>query len=126
MVVYEFNYIIGLRSTSKLLVSEIYIFRDSKLVVNQVTKMFEARVTKMAKYLAMAKTLLVQFWAIKINQVGRDLNSHVDALTDLALAFEWENVWIIAMDLVVVPSYEIRQKSILSNTEIGPSHDKLS
>ena len=31
----------------------------------------------MAKYLAIAKTLLTEFRAAQIKQVGRDLNSHV-------------------------------------------------
>ena len=69
----------GLRSTSKLKVLELRIFRNSKLVVNQVTKKFEARRAKMAKYLAVAKNLLTEFKVVKIEQVGRDLHSHVDA-----------------------------------------------
>ena len=41
----------------------------------------------MAKYLAIAKNL-IEFKEIKIEQVGRDLNSHADALVDLASIFE--------------------------------------
>ena len=58
--------------------------------VNQVTGKFEARGTKMAKYLAVAKNLLTEFKAIKIEKVGMDLNSDVEALERLALAFEGE------------------------------------
>ena len=54
-------FIVGLRSSSSLLVLELYNFRDSKLVVNQVTRKFEDWGAKMAKYLAMEKTLLAEF-----------------------------------------------------------------
>ena len=76
--------ITGLQSVSKLKVPELHIFSDSKLVVNQVTRKFEAQGTKIAKYLAVAKNLLTEFRAIKIEQVGRDLNSHADALVGVA------------------------------------------
>ena len=54
------KFIVGLRSSSNLLVLELYNFSDSKLVVNQVTRKFEEG-AKMAKYLAMEKTLLAEF-----------------------------------------------------------------
>ena len=44
----------------------------------------------MAKYLVIAKTLLIEFRVVKIKQVGRDLNYHaqLDALAGLASVFE--------------------------------------
>ncbi|GFY96809.1 hypothetical protein Acr_11g0011150 [Actinidia rufa] len=71
-----------LRFSNKLKVPELHKFSDSKLVVNQVTGKFKARGHKMAKYLVVAKSLLTGLKAIKIEQVGRDLNSHADALAD--------------------------------------------
>ena len=75
----------------------------------------------MAKYLTMAKNLLIEFRAVKIEQVGRDLNSHADALVGLASIFKGEIRWTIAVDLISTPSHEIPQESILVNTELGPS-----
>ena len=66
----------GLRSSSKRKVPELHIFSDSNLVVNQVTKKFEARGAKMAKYFAIAKNLLTKFKSVRIEQVGKDLNTH--------------------------------------------------
>ena len=63
-------FIAGLRSANKLKVPKLHIFSDSKLAVNHVTKKFEVRRGKMAKYLVMAKNLLVEFRATKIEQVG--------------------------------------------------------
>ena len=89
----------------------------------------------MAKYLAITKTLLIEFRAVKIEQVGRDLKSHTDALTSLASVFEGENGQPIAVDLISIPSYKINQEVVLSKTELGLSwmdpiveflrHDKL-
>ena len=83
------------RSSSKLKVLELHIFSNSKLVVNQVTRKFKVQGAKMAKYLAVTKNLLTEFKAVKIEQVGRNLNSHVDALVGLALIFEGETGWTI-------------------------------
>ena len=44
----------------------------------------------MAKYMAIAKNLITEFRVVQIEQVGRDLNSHVDALASLASIFEGE------------------------------------
>ena len=46
------TFIIGLRSSKKLLVLELHIFSDSKLVVNQVNEKFEIQGAKMEKYLS--------------------------------------------------------------------------
>ena len=43
-----------------------------------------------SKYLVVVKSLLTGFKSVKIEQVGRDLNSHADALTSLASVFEGE------------------------------------
>ena len=90
----------------------------------------------MAKYLIVVKNLLIEFRAIKIEKVGRDLNSHEDALAGLASVFEGETGWTIVVDLISAPSHEVSQESILVNTKLGPSwinpiinflqHDKLS
>ena len=53
--------------------------------------------------------------------MGRDLNSYADSLAGLALVFEGENGQTIAIDLISIPSHEIHQESILSNTKMGPS-----
>ena len=42
---------------------------------------------KMAKYLVIAKTLLIEFKVVKIEYVGRNLNAHADTLAGLALIF---------------------------------------
>ena len=62
----------------------------------------------MVKYLAIAKNLFTEFRVIKIEQVGRDLNSHADALSGFMLVFEDESGWIITIELISNPSLEIQ------------------
>ena len=49
-----------------MMVFKLHIFSDSKLVVNQITDIFEARGVKMTKYLAIIKNLLIKLRATKI------------------------------------------------------------
>ena len=49
-----------------MMVLEFHIFNNSKMVVNQVNCKFEARGARMAKYLAITKTLFTKFRVVKI------------------------------------------------------------
>ena len=75
----------------------------------------------MAKYLVVGKNLLTKFKSVKIEQVGRDLNSHADALAGLASVFEGEIGRIIAIDLIFAPNHEMPRGYVLVNIELGPS-----
>ena len=90
-----------------MIVPKLHIFSASKLVVKQVTNKFAARETRMAEYLIIVKTFLIEFKAVKIEQVGRDLNSQADVLAGIALVFEGRNGW---MDL---PYGSLVQKILL-------------
>ena len=67
--------------------------------------------------------------------MGTDLNSHADALENLASTFEEESRRIITVDLISAPSIKTNQQTILSNIELRSSwmdpitvflcHDKL-
>ena len=92
------TFIAGFRSVSKLKVLELHIFSDSKLLVNQVIGKFEVWG---------AKILLTRFKAVKIEQVGRHLNSHVDALAGLATIFEGEIGRTIVVDLISASSHKM-------------------
>ena len=75
----------------------------------------------MTKYLAVAKTLLTKFKAVKIEQVGKDLNSHANALEGLASAFEGEVGRTILVDVISATSLKMPHELVLVNTELGPS-----
>ena len=69
----------------------------------------------MAKYLAIAKALLIEFRVIKIKRVGGDLNSHVDSLEGLVSIFEEKTRQTIAVDLILIPIHETHQEYVLRN-----------
>ena len=65
--------------------------------------------------------VLTEFKAVKIEQVGRDLNSNADALAGLPSVFEGEIGQTIAVDLISAPSYKKHQEFVLVNIELGSS-----
>ncbi|KAM2828464.1 hypothetical protein PS2_034260 [Malus domestica] len=93
----------GLRLAKHLVVKQIDIFSDSQLVVNQVTKNFEAKDSSMAAYLAQTQLLLKHFH-YQITQIPQVANSHVDALARLASAVEDKIGRKIQVELLVAPS----------------------
>ena len=64
---------------------------------------------------------ITEFKAVKIEQVGRDLNSHPDALVGLASVFKGKIGQTIVINLISAPSYETSRESILVNTKMGLS-----
>lgn len=65
-------------------VKAIEVFRDSMLIVNQVTEAFQAKEERMAKYLRKVKSHLYQFRKHTMTQIHRSENYEVDALVQLA------------------------------------------
>ncbi|XP_012834007.1 PREDICTED: uncharacterized protein LOC105954870 [Erythranthe guttata] len=62
---------------------KLLIKSNSQLVVNQVLGVYEAKEDTMAKYLALAHTLLSKFESYEIRQVPRSNNIHADKLARL-------------------------------------------
>ena len=62
------------------------IFSDSQLVNSQLTGDYQARDDRMTSYLAQAKEMLLGFEKAEVIQVGRELNSHAEALANLSSA----------------------------------------
>ena len=58
-------------------------FSDSQLVTSQMNGDYQARNERMATYLAHAKQFPPQFEKVEVKQIGRDSNSHADALAKL-------------------------------------------
>ena len=57
----------------------------------------------MGKYLAVTNNLLTKFREVRIEQVRRDLNSHVNTLADLVSVFEREIGRTVVVDLISAP-----------------------
>ncbi|GMP24504.1 hypothetical protein CsSME_00001752 [Camellia sinensis var. sinensis] len=58
--------LVGLKSALRIKASEVMVFSDSKLVINQVSGEYEARDERMAKYQALVRAELKKFAAIRM------------------------------------------------------------
>ncbi|XP_075665519.1 uncharacterized protein LOC142635206 [Castanea sativa] len=62
----------------------VELYCDSRLVVGQVNREFEARDERMKKYLDRVKGVLGTFKSFKVRQIPRGQNAHADSLAMLA------------------------------------------
>ncbi|GJY31038.1 reverse transcriptase domain-containing protein [Tanacetum coccineum] len=76
--------IAGLRIAEKMGVQNLEVKVDSKLVANQVNRIYVAKETDMIKYLEKVKALASTFRAFSIKQVPRSKNKKADALSKMA------------------------------------------
>ena len=82
------------------------VFSNSQLVTNQLSGDYQAWDDKMAAYLAHAKGHLSEFEKAKVQQIGRESNSHADALASLASAVEASNKRTVEVETLQEPSIE--------------------
>ncbi|GMP24506.1 hypothetical protein CsSME_00001754 [Camellia sinensis var. sinensis] len=74
----------GLKSALRMKASELMVFSDSKLVINQVSGEYEARDERMAKYQALVRAELKKFATIRMEQINREENKAANELAGLA------------------------------------------
>lgn len=98
--------IAGLKLAAAMEADEVVVFCDSQLIMNQVTGEYAARDERMMAYAKEVVRLLALFQDCRLQQVSRDDNSHTDALANLASAIKSEEVRIIMVDYLSVPSVE--------------------
>ena len=80
--------LIGLRSAIRLGADQLLVFCDSQLVVNHISREYQAWDERMSAYLLAVKLLLSRFEFTQVEQIGREHNSHADILAKLATALE--------------------------------------
>ena len=90
--------IAGLNSAKILEAQRIVVFSDSQLVTSQLSGDYQAWDDKMAAYLAHTKELLSQLERAEVRQVGRESNSHAEALASFASAVEAGNKRIVEVE----------------------------
>ena len=83
------------------------IYSDSRLIVNQVQRSFEARDPRMKAYLELAKQAMSNFCTVKVIQVARAQNRHADFLATLASSIVEEIPRLIRVELVPKPSIKV-------------------
>ncbi|XP_028124264.1 uncharacterized protein LOC114321279 [Camellia sinensis] len=74
----------GLKIALQLRASELMVYSNSQLIVNQVSREYEAKDDRMAKYQTLVREQIKKFQAIKVQQISREDNTGADKLACLA------------------------------------------
>ncbi|XP_050270008.1 uncharacterized protein LOC126714030 [Quercus robur] len=98
------SFLTGLRTVLCLGARDVEVYSDSRLVVYQIQGSFKAWDSRMKAYLSAAKKIISKFGTVKVAQVGRAQNKHVDSLATLASSITEEVPWLIKVKLIRVPS----------------------
>nr|GEX90776.1 hypothetical protein [Tanacetum cinerariifolium] len=80
----EFPYAAGLRIASQMGIQNLQANMDSKLVANQVNKIYIAKESSMVRYLEKVKNLASTFKGFSIKKIPRGKNKKADALSKIA------------------------------------------
>nr|XP_023895718.1 uncharacterized protein LOC112007578 [Quercus suber] len=97
----------GLRTVLKLGARSVEIHSNSRLVVNQVQGSFEARDPRMKAYLCTTRMIISKFVSVRVSQVGRAQNRHVDSLATLASSSVEDVPQLIRVELIAEPSIQV-------------------
>ena len=99
---------------------QLEIFRDSKLIINQILEQYDVKKEDLIPYCKYAKKLLANFDAITLEHIPRKENRQTDALANLAttLALSQEETtkvdisqkWVVPL---VVEKEEEEQTNII-------------
>ena len=112
-------FLAGLRVVLRLSAKEVEIYSHSRLVVYQIIGSFEARDSRMKAYLSAAKQIIGRFGTVKVAQVGRAQNRHVDSLATLASS-SIENIpQLVKIELIREPSIEVKSDDNLAGVEVA-------
>ena len=65
---------------------QLEIFRDSKLIINQIIEQYDIKKEDLIPYYKYTKKLLANFEAITLEYIPRKENRQADALANLATA----------------------------------------
>ena len=78
--------IVGLQVAIKIGISQLEIFGDSKLVINQILEQYDVKKGDLIPYCKYTKKLLANFKAITLEHIPRKENRQADVLANLATA----------------------------------------
>ena len=68
----------GLKTAFCMKATELMVYSDSQLVVNQISSDYEAKDDRMAKYQELVRIEIKKFEVVRIEQIGREENSRAD------------------------------------------------
>ena len=109
----------GLNSAKTLGAKNLIIHCDSLLIVSQINEEYMARDERMAAYLLKVQQTITHFNMVRVEQIGRNLNSHADALATLASVLNTDFKRFIPIETLATPSIALPACHVHTIT-IGP------
>ena len=93
-----------LNSAKTLGAKHLIVYCDSLLVASQINGEYMARDEHMAAYLLKVQHTMTNFETIRVEQIGRNLNSHANALAMLASVLSADFKRFIPIETLATPS----------------------
>ncbi|RVW12556.1 hypothetical protein CK203_008915 [Vitis vinifera] len=112
----------GLDLALALSVSKLRIYSDSQLVVRHVQKEYEAKDSRMARYLAKVRSTLQQFTEWTIEKIKRADNRHADALAGIAASLPIKEAILLPIHVQANPS--VAENSTCNTIEANQTDDQ--
>uniref|UniRef100_A0A2N9HN86 Uncharacterized protein n=1 Tax=Fagus sylvatica TaxID=28930 RepID=A0A2N9HN86_FAGSY len=109
----------GLKSAKTLGARRLIVYCDSLLVASQINGEYMARDERMAAYLLKVQTAMTDFETVRIEQIGRNLNNHADALATLASVLSADFKRFIPIETLTTPSTD-QPANYINAITVGP------
>ena len=101
--------------------TELMVYSDSQLVVNQISGDYETKDERMAKYQELVRKEIMKFEVVRIEHIGREENSRVDELAGFASMADTSIPHPLLIDFLPRPSIEELEVEEICCAELGPS-----
>jgi ribonuclease HI len=97
----------GLNSAKTLGAQQLIVHYDSLLVASQINGEYMARDERMAAYLLKVQQTMTGFQTVRVEQIGRNLNNHADALATLASVLSADFKRFIPIETLATPNIAV-------------------
>ncbi|XP_077242600.1 uncharacterized protein LOC143883127 [Tasmannia lanceolata] len=104
--------IVGMKLALEVGADDLRAHNDSQLVTNQVLGEYEARESKMSKYLTKVKTLAQMFKRFEVVKVPRTENAKADTLSRLASS-GYTNLGAVHIEVLKKASVDAKEETVL-------------
>ena len=111
----------GLSCARTCEVKNIVVHCDSQLVVNQLSKEYDAKDDRMVLYVAAVRKNMAEFGSVEIVRISSSQNSHADALACLASSVQADCRRTVTIGSILKPSIEADTRKAVWEIELGPS-----
>ena len=111
----------GMAMVGKLGGKVVEVFSDSRLVVRQVNREFEARNQRMQGYLIKVRQAQSNFETFSIRQIPRSQNCYADLLAMLAIFWGSSLPRVIIVEDLVVLGHNDQAPNRIHSIQVGPS-----